>query len=108
MIRKFLKYFSSKVASRSNYINTEFVITISDGGEYQTIEIQPSCYVNTHSHNYSSLIQMNALMYVTKYLKLDATQLNTNTIKVNTCKLLPGTYKYVRPLNRKQRVWIKY
>lgn len=107
MIRKFLKYFSSKVASRSNYINTEFVITISDGGEYQTIEIQPSCYVNTHSHNYSSLIQMNALMYVTKYLKLDATQLNTNTIKVNTCKLLPGTYKYVRPFNRKQRVWIK-
>lgn len=108
MIHKFLKCFSSKVASRVNYINTEFVITISNSGEHQIVEIQPSCYVSTHSHNYSSLIQMNALMYVAHYLNLEAIQLNTNTIQLNTDKLLTGTYKYVRPFNRKQRVWIKY
>ena len=108
MIYKFLKCFSSKVASRPNYINMEFVITISNNGEHQTVEIQPSCYVSTHSHKYSSLIQMNALLYVATCLKLEAIQLNTNTIQLNTTKLLTGTYKYVRPFNRKQRVWIKY
>lgn len=109
MIYKFLKYFSKYVASRSNLINVEFEIAITDPCDStQKVMVYPSTYINIRSSNHHISSRVFSLSHIFELLNMDVTQLDANTVIINTTKLLPGVYEYKRPFNRKQRVWIKY
>lgn len=109
LIHKFLKLFAKYVASKSENVGKSFTITIHEYQQgYQLIESYPAMYISLRGYRGSTNHKLHAFKYIADKLNLESTQISTNTVKIKTSQLLPGTYEYLRPFKRKNRIWIKH